>query len=233
MAGVFRILSDNHILNALPKVDLGRLAPHIERVNLKLGDVLYHSNEKISHVYFPDRSLICVVAYTSEGQGDEIAVIGSEGATGLDVVMGSDVTLNEHIILFADGAFRIPTAAICEEFHRGEAMQILLLQFIRKMMAQISQTALCNRLHNTRERLARWLLMCHDRVSSDVLHLTQEFIAIMLGANRATVTLTAIELQHEGLISYKRGYIQINDRQGLEDYSCECYQVINSAYLSK
>ena len=223
-------LTTNHILLSLPADDRERLASRLERVSLTHGEVLFDPDQKITHVYFPDKAMISVVAYTEEGQGAEVAVIGFEGVTGIDVVLGSDRATNEFVTQLPNGAHRMTTADIREEFARGGAMQKLLLQFTRKLIVQISQTALCNRLHTTEKRLSRWLLMCHDRHDSNVLNITQEFLAVMLGTTRTSVSITANELQNSGFISYSRGVITILDRKGLEEYTCPCYNVIRQAY---
>ncbi len=220
----------NQILNALSAETLDRIRPMLEHIQLGQGKVLYAADETISHVYFPERSMISVVAYTEAGQGAEVSVIGSEGATGLDVILGSDRSTNEHITQMANSAWRIKTEDLQAEFSRSGDLHDLLLKFVRKLIVQISQTALCNRLHTTELRLSRWLLMCHDRSQSNVMNLTQEFIAVMLGANRSTVTMTAIELQNAGLISYSRGIITMIDRPGLEAFTCPCYATIAAAY---
>jgi CRP-like cAMP-binding protein len=204
----------------------------LEHVDLPRGKVLYGANEIISHVYFPDRAMISVVAYTEQGQGAEVSVIGNEGATGLDVILGSDRSSNENITQLADSAYRLRTADLRSEFARGGELHALLLRFVGKLIIQISQTALCNRLHNTEMRLSRWLLMCHDRSTSDAMQLTQEFLALMLGANRTTVTMTASALQNAGFISYKRGTITMIDRKGLEEFTCPCYSTVRSAYAA-
>jgi CRP-like cAMP-binding protein len=220
----------NEILNALSDETLGRMRPMLEAQEMPRGKVLYQADAKISHVYFPQRSMISLVAYTEHGQGAEVSVIGSEGATGLDVVLGSDRSSNENIVQLADGAISIKAQDFQAEFARGGDLQAEVLRFIRKLIVQISHTALCNRLHNTEMRLSRWLLMCHDRSSSDVMQLTQEFIALMLGSNRTTVTMTAIALQNAGFISYTRGTIKMIDRKGLEAFTCPRYSSITSAY---
>lgn len=225
-----RILTKNYILNRLPEEDLERLRPDLEKVTLNNGLVIYQPEEPIEYVYFPDNAMISVVANTFSGQTAEVGVIGYEGLAGIDVFMGSDMTLNEHVVQLPDGALRIKTAAIIKEFKRAGALHDLILRFVRLLMLQISQTALCNRLHSIEERLVRWLLLCHDRLESDELKLTQEFLGIMLGTNRATVTLAAITLQDVGYIKYKRGLITIKDRAGLEDFSCECYEIIKQEY---
>jgi CRP-like cAMP-binding protein len=220
----------NYILNALPEEDLERLLPDLEPVELKLGQVLYRPEEPIEYVYFPNNTMISVVAMTAEGQSAEIGIIGWEGMVGMDVLMGSDSTLNEHLVQHPNGALRINAAAVKTEFRRCGALHDLLLRFIRLMMIQIGQTALCNRLHTVDERLARWLLLCRDRAGTDKLQLTQEFLSIMLGTNRATVTMSAIALQSAGFIKYTRGHITIKDHEGLEDFSCECYKIVKKEY---
>jgi CRP-like cAMP-binding protein len=220
----------NQILSALPADAFERLRPHLEHVDLPLSKVLYGVEEKIKHIYFPEAAMVSVVAYTSDGQGSEVAVIGNEGVTGVSALFGDGVSQFENFTQLAGGAHRIELKLIKEEFSRGGALHDNLLRFTGKMLVQTSQIALCNRLHTTDKRLSRWLLMCHDRAGSDVLRLTQEFLSIMLGANRTTVTMTAIALQDSGFISYTRGKITILDRPGMEAFTCDCYHVVKTAY---
>lgn len=220
----------NLILNALPEEEYERLLPDLEPVELALGQILYRPEEPIEYVYFPNNSMISVVALTSQGQCAEVGVVGYEGMVGMDVLMGSDSTLNENLVQHANGAFRMNVNAIKTEFKRGGELHDSLLRFTRLLMIQIGQTALCNRLHTVEERLARWLLLCRDRAGTEKLQLTQEFLAIMLGANRATVTMSAIALQSAGYIKYSRGHITIIDREGLEDFSCDCYKTVKREY---
>jgi CRP-like cAMP-binding protein len=222
--------SENAILNALSAETIDRLTPKLERVDMPRSKILYHADEEISHVYFPENAMVSLVAYTEHGQGAEVSVIGREGATGLDTILGSERSSNENIVQLADGAYRIRAQDFRTEFDRGGDVHDETLKFIRKLIVQFSHTALCNRLHSTEMRLSRWLLMCHDRTTSDVLHLTQEFIALMLGANRTTVTMTAIALQNAGFISYTRGTITMLDREGLRAFTCPCYSSITAAY---
>lgn len=222
--------TSNNILNSLPDEDRARIADRLERVTLVHGDVLYRPDDKIKHVYFPDQAMVSVVAYTQEGQSAEVAVVGFEGVAGVEVLLGGDLAVNQFVVQLADGAVRMTTADIRAEFARGGAMQALLLQFTRKLLVQISQTALCNRLHTTEKRLSRWLLMCHDRHATDVLNITQEFLSVMLGTTRTSVSITATELQAAGFISYSRGVITVVDRKGLEEFTCPCYDVIRQAY---
>ena len=220
----------NSILNNLPEEDYQRLLPDLELVDLKHGQFIYRPDEPIKQVYFPNNSMVSLIATTPEGYSAEVGVIGFEGIVGSDILMGVDSTSNESIVQLADGAMKINAGELKKEFNKGGAFHDLSLRFIHNLMTQISQTALCNRLHTVEERLSRWLLMCRDRSEGDILHLTQEFLAIMLGTQRATVTVAAINLQSASLIKYSRGNILITDRKGLEEFTCECYQVVKKAY---
>lgn len=216
----------NLILNSLPKKDLEHLHDYLKPVELALGQVLYRPNEPIKYVYFPENSMASVVATTASGQCAEVGVVGREGIVGVNVLLGVDSIANECFIQNADGALRMETKIARQVFREGGAFQDASLRFINSLMMQISQTALCNRLHSIEERLCRWLLMCHDRVEKNKLTLTQEFLSIMLGVNRPSVTTTAVILQGAGLIKYARGLIIIIDRQGIEDLACDCYQTV-------
>ena len=220
----------NRILNGLLEETFDRLRPDIERVDMPLGLKIFSPNEKITHVYFPENSIASVVANTQDGQCVEIGVIGYEGAAGLDVVLGVDSTPYDCMIQLADGGSRIQTDKVRAEFAIGGDFQARILFFNYQLMAQISQTTLCNRLHQVEVRMARWLLMCRDRVDSNVLFLTQEFIATMLGVTRVSVSLAAGTLQNLKLIRYVRGQIEILDGKSLEEFTCECYAAVKKEY---
>lgn len=220
----------NQLLKNLPNEEFERLLPDMEYISFELGQVLYQAEERIDYVYFPEHSMISIVANMVNGQSTEIGIIGYEGMTGLDVLMGANSTLNENMVQMQNGAFRVKTETIKKEFNHCGAFHDSVLIFARLFMLQVSQTAVCNRLHSVEERLARWLLMSRDRSATDDLHLTQEFIAIMLGTNRATVTISAIMLQDIGYIKYSRGHITITDREGLEDFTCDCYKIVRKEY---
>ena len=223
-------LTNNTILNSLPEEDFRRLLPKLEQVDFQQGRNIYRPEEPIKFLYFPSDSMVSIVATTPDGYTAEIGVVGYEGIVGGDVLMGVDSTPHEVMVQITDSAMRINAAVLIEEFKRGGAFHDLSLRFMHNLMMQISQTALCNRLHTVEERLSRWLLMCHDRVRTSKLRLTQEFLATMLGTQRATVTVAAIHLQSAGLIKYSRGIIEITDLQGLEEFSCECYKIVKTAY---
>ena len=225
-----QLSTKNYILNSLPKADFERLLPDLEPVKFAQGEVLYRPEEPIKYVYSLDNAMASVVATTPEGQCAEVGVIGREGMIGIDVLMGADSSLNETFIQLPDGGLRMKTSAVRKEFKQGGALHDSLLRFVRLLLLQISQTALCNRLHTVEERLARWLLLCRDRSPTDELQLTQEFLGIMLGANRATVTVAAIALQGGGFIKYSRGLITILDREGLEHFACDCYRTVKEEY---
>jgi CRP-like cAMP-binding protein len=174
--------------------------------------------------------MISVIAYTEGGQSAEVGLIGFEGVIGLDVLLGAEYATNEHVTQLAGAALVIPAAAAKKEFKQGNAFQDLVLRFTQRYIIQISQTALCNRMHSLEERLSRWILMSHDRSETDRLPLTHEFLSVMVGATRASVTRTAIAMQKHGYFAYSRGVITVLERKGLEAFTCDCYKAVQSAY---
>jgi len=230
MENKFPPASANSILAALSEADFRRLRPHLEEMELPAKALIHRHDAPITHVYFITSGIASVVAYDDGGLGTEVAIIGREGMTGLPVVLGADATPYECVIQVPGTALRMKTSAIRREFAAGGQMQKGILQHTYRLLVQISQAVLCNRLHTIEKRLSKWLLACHDRLDADVLDLTQEFLAIILGSTRTSVGLSAIELQRSGLISYHRGKITIRHRAGLEAFACECYKVIHEAY---
>lgn len=230
LAAQARISGRNLILKDLPEDVYNRLVPNLEPVKLALGQVIYGAEDEIDYIYFLHNSLISVIATTMHGQSAEIGIIGYEGLVGMDALMGSDRAANPFIVQHPESALRISVKAFKTEFARGGILLDKFLNFTRLLIIQIGQTSLCNRLHTVEERLSRWLLMCRDRTGTDNLQLTQEFLSLMLGVNRATVTLSAIALQSAGFIKYARGRITITDSLGLEDFSCDCYRTVKKEY---
>lgn len=220
--------SGNQLLAALPADIYKRLLPQMESITLTLRQVLYEMGDPIKYVYFPNRALISLVSRMKNGHSAEVGVVGSEGMVCTSAFMGGDTLPYQVIVQGSDGAMKMNAAALRTEFNRGGPLQTMLLHYAQALHLQVSQTAACNRLHSLDERLSRWLLMTHDRVKSDNLELTQEFLSTMLGVERSGVTLAAITLQNEGLIKYSRGKISILDREGLERASCECYGRVNA-----
>jgi CRP-like cAMP-binding protein len=223
-------LTENYILRALPNNEYESLAPELEEVSLKVEEVINQPYQPIPYVYFPTNSMISVVASTPDGQLSEAGVVGREGVLGIAVMLGADTTPHENTVQLPGAALRITTKSIREKFDQCPVLHKLLLRFTHAHMMQLSQTALCNRLHDIKKRLSRWILMAHDRSDSDVLPLTQELLSIMLGVNRPTVSSAAVELKKAGYIKYNRGIITVLDREGLEDLCCDCYRVVKDEY---
>lgn len=219
----------NQILADLPPDAYQRLLPHLESVNLFSGMVLYEIEARIEHLYFPVNSMISLVTQMADGKIIEVGLVGNDGMSGIATLMGRETSYERALVQMPNGGLRVPVAVIRKEFEKGQALQKLLLSYMASLMRQVSQTAACNASHTTEERLSRWLLMCHDRVDSSELQLTQEFLAEMLGTRRGTVNVAAITLQSAGLIQYRRGHINILDRPGLEAFSCECYGILRNS----
>src|SRR6185295_12663773 len=216
----------NRLLAALPENDYQRLLPALEPFALEHGKVLYEIDEPIKYLYFPFQAVVSLVTQMKDGKIVEVAVVGNEGVTGLALLLGQKKSAERAIVQVPDGGVRAKAEVILKEFERGDGLHGILLRYLNSLLRQVAQTAACNASHTIEERLSRWLLMCHDRVESDQINLTQEFIAEMLGTRRATVNVGAINLQSAGLIKYNRGRIQIIDRPGLEGFACECYAAV-------
>jgi CRP-like cAMP-binding protein len=194
------------------------------------GQILAEAGERITEVYFPNRSMVSIVAHMPDGESVEVGIVGFEGMTSISLVLGVDIAPHEAMVQIHDGALRMPAQALLAEFKRGGALHDRLLRYAQGQLLQTSQIAACNRLHTVSERLARWLLMSHDRCVCDDLPLTQEFLSLMLGVRRAGVTESANMLHNEGYITYRRGQIKIIDRAGLERYACDCYQIVKEEF---
>jgi CRP-like cAMP-binding protein len=222
--------TENRILNALSDEEYERLAPHLEFIKTNHGQLIYQTNQTIEHVYFPDRAMISLVSQMSGGESVEVGVVGFEGMTGLPSVLGVDESPHETMVQIQDSAARLPVHVLREEFKRGDTLQDALLRYTQSLLMLTAQVAACNGAHSVEERLARWLLMSQDRCLREDLPLTHEFIALMLGVRRAGVTVAALALQAEGLIHYTRGHIQIINREGLEERTCECYRILKAEF---
>ena len=221
---------ENRLLAALPADIYQHLLPHLEKIKLELRQVLYEAGDAINYVYFPNNALLSLVLKMRNGNSAEVGMVGNEGMVGTSAFMGGETMPYQVIVQGSDGAMKMTAAVLREEFNRGGLLQTLLLRYTQALHIQVSQTAACNRLHSLDERLARWLLMTHDRLQSERLELTQEFLSTMLGVERSGVTLAAITLQDEGLIKYSRGRITVLDRAGLERVSCECYERVKLSF---
>jgi CRP-like cAMP-binding protein len=220
----------NRILAALPSEEYDRLSPYLQPVSLPLGQILHMPEETIDYVYFPTSSLISLLAMLEGGETVEAGMIGSEGMAGISVVLGVESTTTQALVQGAGEALRMKAKTLRSFIKDGGPLHDLLLRYTHTIFAQIAQTAACNRVHSLNERLARWLLLTHDRTQRNNLDLTHEFAARMLGTRRAGVSVAASALREAGLIDYLRGQVVIRNRAGLEDASCECYGIVKAEF---
>src|SRR5471030_1994141 len=218
--------NQNHLLAALLDTDFDRIAPHLEPVMMRLGDVLYEPGGKLNHVYFPTSSIVSLHYVLENGSSSEIAGVGNEGILGISLFMGGNTTPSRAVIQTAGHGYRLKAQFMMEEFNRAGVMLRLLLRYTQALITQMSQTAVCNRHHSLEQQLCRWLLVTLDRVPSGELVMTQELVASMLGVRREGITEAAGKLRDEAIIDYRRGHISVLKRQGLEKLSCECYGVV-------
>jgi CRP-like cAMP-binding protein len=222
--------TSNRILNALPPDEYERLSPHLEPVSLPLRQVLYHPDQPITHVYFPDSGTVSIVSVFEDGRNVEVGMVGNEGMFGVNVFLGSVSTPLEAVVQLPGEGFRMRADVLRREFRQCGPLQDLLLRYTQAFIMQVAQNAACNRAHHIEGQIAKWLLMCQDRAHSPELELTQEFIAMMLGIRRPGVTETAGLLRSKGLIDYVRGSVTVVDRRGLEGLSCECYFMVKKEF---
>ncbi|MDP2248707.1 MAG: Crp/Fnr family transcriptional regulator [Nitrosomonadales bacterium] len=220
----------NQLLNALPPDSLENFHPYLELVEMKLGEVLYESGERLKHVYFPTTSIVSLLYVMEDGASAEIAVVGNEGILGISLFMGGESTPSRAVVQSAGYAYRLKSQLLKNEFNRNGPMMRLLLRYTQALITQMAQTAVCNRHHTIEQQLCRWLLLSLDRLASDELLMTQDLIANMLGVRREGVTEAAGKLQRSGLIEYTRGHIKVVNRPGLERRSCECYKVVKDEF---
>ena len=216
----------NQLLAALPAADYERLLPHLEFATLPLGLVVFESGGKLRHLYFPASGIVSLLYAMENGASTEIAVIGNEGVVGIALFMGGESTPSRAVVQSTGYGYRLKAVVLKTEFERGGPLQHLLLRYTQALIAQMTQTAVCNRHHSVDQQLCRWLLLSLDRLPSNELAMTQELIANMLGVRREGVTEAAGKLQESGLIRYRRGHITVLDRPKLEKRVCECYAVV-------
>lgn len=224
------IITENFILRSLPADEAAALAPGLDRVDMPHAAIVYDMGQPIKRIYFPSTAMLSIVPTSSEGHSAECGVIGWEGLGGLEALLGHPASTNRYIVQLDGEAHSADLDIVRRQFAAGGEFQRLVLACVRQKMVEMAQTALCNRVHVAEKRLAKWLLMCRDRTSSDVMRITQEFAAIMLGSNRVSVTQAARTLQERELIKYNRGRVQILDRDRLEEFACECYARIREEF---
>ena len=220
----------NQLLGAMHPDSRKRIDPHLEPVDFKLGDIVCEAGGLLKHAYFPQGSVLSLLTVLENGSAIETANIGREGAFGLFAAMYSRVSFNRCIAQLEGHTVRCPIELLQFEFRNSEHVRNLFVSYSETLLSQVQQTVACNALHSTEERMCRWLLMMHDRAEGEALTYTHEFLANILGANRKSVTLAAQSMQNAGLISYRRGAIQVLDRPGLEQATCECYAIVKERF---
>lgn len=220
----------NHFLALLPKDEFEQVLPELEFIKMNIGDPIHIPDQIIEHVYFPISCMFSQVTTFKDGVSVEAGVIGREGVSGVAIALLNTTSPRPTHVQLPGDSFRMKAEAFSAILERRGAFERLMRQFTFAYLSQVTQVIACNSHHRIEERLARWLLMCHDRADGNELRITQEFIAQMLGVHRPGVTMAALALKDAGLITNQRGVIIINDRKGLEDASCECYEAIQSEY---
>ncbi|HEY9085385.1 MAG TPA: Crp/Fnr family transcriptional regulator [Candidatus Tyrphobacter sp.] len=224
------LLQQNSLLSGLSGTDAAAAMQSGRLVHLRTRQPIYDANEQIRKVFFPINSVLSVVARLEDGQMIEVGTIGREGVSGIPLLFGSTTSANESYCQVPGRAISLPAAFFTHLQEGNPGFRRLLDQYLQAYINLLGQLAACNRLHSVYERCARWLLLTHDRVQVDVLPLTHEFLAMMLGTRRSGVTIAAATLKNAGFIEYAQGRITILDRAGLEGASCECYAVARGQF---
>jgi CRP-like cAMP-binding protein len=226
------VKTGNNLLDSLAPEEFSYVLPHLERIPMPVRLRLYEPGKLIDFVYFPDDGMASIVA-TLEGRASvEIGLAGKEGFIGVPIMLQADSSPHEVFIQVAGSGFRMKASAMRSAIERSSVFRNLLFRYVQYYLLQISQTAACNARHSVEGRLARWLLMAHDRVGGthDAMPLTHEFLAMMLGVQRPGVSIAAGALQNAGLIRYTRGRVVVVDRDALDDVCCVCHRVLDDAY---
>lgn len=216
----------NRLLKGLSEDGKERIFKHLKQIELPLGRVLYESGQTVSCVTFPTNGIVSLLNYTLDGASAETSIVGNEGVVGIAVFMGGESTPNRAIVQSEGWAWQLPAQILRDEFNRCQHTRMMLLRYTQALIAQMAQTAICNRHHSIDQQLCRWLLLSLDRLTGNELTMTQELIANMLGVRREGVTEAAGKLQKLGVIRYKRGHIEVLDRAKLQALCCECYEVV-------
>jgi CRP-like cAMP-binding protein len=225
-----RTVYKNLILSSLPKAEISRLAHHLSPLELPSGLTLLDPGQDITYGYFLETGLASVVVAMQDGNMVETGIIGNEGLVGIPLLLGTKTMPTRTFMQIPGHGFKIKAQRLTEEYERSGTLRKLINRYFQAHLVQTGQTAACNRLHDIAERLARWLLMCDDRMVGDTFTITHEFLGHMLGTPRSTVTLAAGILNKSGLIEYSRGKVTVRDRKGLEKAACECYQTIRNEF---
>lgn len=220
----------NRLLATLPKKEYAHLLPLLEQVPLAFGDILYEPGDVIRHVYFPNDSIISLLAAVENRSTLEVGIVGNEGIAGIGVFMGVKASRYQGLVQGEGTAMKMKSAAFFKKSADTGTLHQLLLRYSHSLMTQISQSAACNRFHKVDARLARWLLMTRDRIGKNEFRVTQEFMSNMLGVRREGVNKAAGVLQKQKLINYSRGQVTILDGAGLEKATCTCYNIVKEEH---
>ena len=220
----------NQLLAALPESEYNHIRPTLEHVTLAAGEVLWEAEEQNQYIYFPTTAMICLLYETVTGQSIEVGVIGRSGLVGIATFMGEANLSNRVVVQRGGGAYRMRGADVMSEFSESGDFQDILMCYTQSLITQISQTAICNRLHSVDQQLCRWLLMNHDHQQTTTFLMTHDRISNLLGVRRESVSLASSHLQEQGLIKCTRGKIILLDRKGIERVACECYEVVREQY---
>lgn len=222
--------SSNHLINALPPLARKRLLASCEQVDLTFSEVVAEAGSPMQHVIFPTSSFVALIAPAERRANLEVGLVGNEGMLGATLFLGLNFSPLHAVVQGAGTALRMPAAKFQHELEQSQALRSLVKRYLFVMIGQLAQTAACAHFHVVEERLARWLLMTQDRANSNAFHVTHEFLAYMLGVRRVGVTRAATSLQKRQLISYRRGDINILNREALEAASCSCYAEDKATY---
>lgn len=219
-------LQGNRILAAIPAAELQRWLPHLERIEMNLGQVIFEPGGELEYAYFPLNAIVSLLYVMENGESAEIALVGNDGVLGVTVLMGGNSTTMRAVVQSAGQGWRLPAGDLLAEVQRGGETLRLLLLYAQALLTQMTQTAACNRHHTLNQQFCRWLLMSFDRLGGRDMVMTQQLIAKMLGVRSEEVTAAATTLQATGAIAYHDGRISLLDRPALQHASCECYEVV-------
>ena len=229
-SSALHVRGTNRLLSTLQSSGESRILRRMHHVHLKRKDSLYRPDTPIAHAYFPLTGVASLVIDMEDGPSIEVGTMGNEGMVGMPLVLGGDRSSTHAYVQIAGEFMRMTVADFAAELERNRAFADVTRRYSQGFFAQVAQSTACLRFHAVEQRLCRWILACHDRVGQDRVELTQEFLAVMLGVQRPSVTLAATALQKQGLIRYRRGVIDVVDRPGLEETACECYGIVRKEF---
>jgi len=220
----------NHLLSLLPEEEFQDLSPLLKPVRMAFKQAVFERGHRIDHVYFPCSSVFSILTFMRDGTAVEVGTVGNEGLAGIDILTGGDFATDTTICQVEGESLRMQVSDFRAALAKLPRLRQASQRYLQAYLSQVSQSVACNRLHTIEARFARWVLMTHDRVGDDEFHLTQEFLADMLGVRRPSVSVVASAFQNAGLIRYSRGRLAIVDRSGLEQVCCECYGHVRSNF---